>query len=123
MNYWANKLQNNPNVPPPAIRSPTINMPNMAGPVITPPPNANPFQTQPNLYPNQPGGQQSPQQSGMLQQSTFQQMGTMVNTAYENFRKSVVDSKEEDDNMILTVKIPTNVLKMDPNFSFLFHKQ
>jgi len=122
MNYWANKLQNNTNVPPPAVKSSIINMPNMAGPVITPPLNANPFQTQPNIYPNQSGGYQSNEQSGMLQQPAFQQMGAMVNTAYENFRKSVVDSKEDGDDMILTVKIPTNVLKMDPNFSFLFQK-
>ena len=92
--------------------------------VITPPPNAAPFQPQPDiptiaqpyiLPPTQPGVMLQPpiaQQMG--------QMGNMINTAYENFKKSVVDSKEDGDDMILTVKVPTNILKQDPNFAFLF---
>jgi len=88
--------------------------------VITPPPNAAPFQpqpdiptiTQPFIQPSQPGN--------VLQHPIVGQMGEMVVSAFENFKKSVVDSKEDGDDMILTVKVPTNILKQDPNFSFLF---
>lgn len=101
MNYWANKVQNNVNIPPPN-RVPSIQMPNIVGPnttgrVITPPPNANPFQTQSNLYPNQPGIQ-APGQSGMLQQPAYQplgQLGSMINSAYENFKRVLLIPKKK----------------------------
>jgi hypothetical protein len=47
-------------------------------------------------------------------------LGQMVVDAFENFKKSIVGHEEDGDNMVLTVKIPTNILKQDHNFSFLF---
>jgi hypothetical protein len=87
--------------------------------VIAPPPNASPFPTQPELY--QPPPTPIPaDQSQLLHMAPAQQMGSMVVSAYENFKKSIVDSKEDGDDMILTVRVPIAALKQDQNFSFLF---
>lgn len=90
--------------------------------VITPPPNAAPFPTQPELYQAPPGPIQS-NQDQLLHMAPTQPLGSMVVNAFDNFKRSIVDSKEDGDNMVLTVKIPTTILKSDPNFSFLFNKQ
>lgn len=88
--------------------------------VITPPTNANPFLAQSDIPATTPPAILPGQSPDMLQPQFTQQMGQMVVSAFENFKKSVIDSKENGDNMILTVKIPTQILKQDPNFSFLF---
>jgi len=49
-----------------------------------------------------------------------QPLAQVVVDAFENFKKSIVGHEEDGDNMVLTVKIPTNILKQDHNFSFLF---
>jgi len=110
----------------PPVPAGQLNLSQFSSPagVISPPPNAAPFQTQPDIPTiTRPYILPPTQQSGMLQQPVIPEMGKMVLTAYENFKKSVVDSKEDGDSMVLTVKIPTNVLKQDPNFAFLFNKQ
>jgi len=127
---WQNPYAQNYNpmlgiVPPPGIPpTPTgqTNIGQFSSPgVIAPPPNASPFPTQPELY-QPPQAPIPPDPSQLLQPQFTQQVGQMVVSAFENFKKSVVDSKEEGEDMILTVKIPTNILKQDPNFSFLFNK-
>jgi hypothetical protein len=129
---WQNPYANNynpllgmqpPGMPPTPTPPGQTNIGQFSSPgVISPPPNANPFQTQPGIQTVTPTIV-SPNQSELLQPQVTQQMGQMVVTAYENFKKSVVDSKEDGDDMILTVKIPTSMLKQDPNFGFLFSKQ
>lgn len=104
------------------LRSPgQLNLNQFSSPgVITPPPNANPFPTQPDIQTTSPPLILPSQPGYMLQPPLAGQMGEMVVTAFENFKKSVVDSKEEGENTLLTVRVPTQVLKSDPNFSFLF---
>lgn len=88
--------------------------------VITPPPNAAPFQTQPDIPTIAQPLILSGQPGNVLQPQIAEQMGGMVVTAFENFKKSIVNHEEDGDNMVLTVKVPTAMLKQDPNFSFLF---
>lgn len=108
-----------PGQPPVPVGQTNFNQFSSAG-VITPPPNANPFQYQPNISTITQPIIQAGQPGNVLQPPIVGQMGQMVVDAFENFKKSVVDSKEDGDNMVLTVKIPTLILKQDPNFSFLF---
>lgn len=118
MNYWANKVQNNFNIPPPAGRQITPQMPNVGGPtgqVIMPPPNANPFQSQSNLYPNQP----SVQTFGpgrMLQQQTFQQVGEIfIKPAVGIMKENLVNLEKKDDGFTyVTMKVPTKDIENDP---------
>lgn len=89
--------------------------------VISPPPNANPFPAQPEFYQPAPASiPANPNQ--LLHMAPAQPLGSMVVSAFDNFKRYIVDSKEDGDNMVLTVKIPTTILKSDPNFSFLFQK-
>lgn len=107
----------------PPVPSGQLNLNQFSPGAITPQPNAAPFPTQPDIpaitqpfiLPGQPGNVLQPQIAG--------QVGEMVVNAFENFKKSIVGHEEDGDNMVLTVKIPTNILKQDPNFGFLFSKQ
>jgi len=118
---WQNPYATNYN-PMTGLRAPgQLNLNQFSSPgVITPPTNASPFPTQPDI----PGVAQPlilpGQPANVLQPQTPQQMGSMVVEAFENFKKSIVWHEEDGDNMVLTVRIPTQILKSDQNFSFLF---
>jgi len=61
-----------------------------------------------------------PDTSQLLHMVPTQPLAQVVVDAFENFKKSIVGHEEDGDNMVLTVKIPTAMLKQDPNFGFLF---
>ena len=117
---WQNPYAANYN-PMAGLRAPgQLNLNQFSSPgVITPPPNASPFPAQPELY--QPAPIPLPPNADqLLHMAPNEQMDRMVVDAFENFKKSIVDSKEDGNDMILTVKIPKVILKQDQNFSFLF---